>query len=437
MGLTARWWDRFAEWRVVDAAAVLACLALTGLAAKAHWSALPWPVIVGAGVPGSLAQWWRRRWPQVATLAGAAAYALSGNPAPLLVGLYSGASYAPGRQVGVLAVVGWAGFAGWSWIDEGRLTVDSAVSSAVAAALVTALGLYTAARRALAASWRERAESAEAERRLRDERARSAERTRIAREMHDVLAHKVSLIALHAGALELSASGGSPRIEEGAALIRVTAREALQELRYVLGVLRAESAPPDAPSTPRSPAPPGARHPSDAGTSGGGGGEPFADLSSLVRASERAGQRVELHDRAGPLPPVTARVVYRVAQEGLTNAHKHAPDAPAAVSVDRGDDGTVTVTVDNPPAIGAPADLPGSGAGLIGLAERVRLVGGTLHGGPRGREEGGGWRLRAVLPRLDHGVHEGVPADGTAKGRASGEPADTTDATGTTERYAS
>ncbi|MBG0819693.1 sensor histidine kinase [Planomonospora sp. ID91781] len=455
MGLTVRWRDRFAGRRVVDAAVVLVCLALTGLAAKAHWSALPWPVIVGAGVPGSLAQWWRRRWPQAATVAGAAAYALSGNPAPLIVGLYSGAAYAPRRQVWALAVAGWAGFAGWSWIDEGRLTVDGVVQAAAAAALVTALGLHVATRRALAESWRERAESAEAERRLRDEQARSAERTRIAREMHDVLAHKVSLIALHAGALELAAGGGSPRIEEGAALIRVTAREALQELRYVLGVLRAEPGLPDAPHRPVPPGTRHAAHPPDAGASGGYeghegheghgeygehagydgydgyDGEPFADLSSLVRASERAGQRVELHDRAGPLPPVTARVVYRVVQEGLTNAHKHAPDAPVTVSVDRDGVGAVTVAVDNPPASGAPADLPGSGSGLVGLAERVRLVGGTLHGGPVGLEEGGGWRLRAVLPHLDHGVREGVPAGGAT------EMTGMTDASGTTGRYAS
>ena len=107
---------------------------------------------------------------------------------------------------------------------------------------------------------------------------------------------------------------------------------------------------------------------------------PFADLASLVQTSMRAGQPVELHDEAGPLPPATARVVYRIVQEGLTNAHKHAPGARTTVSLHRADR-SVTVTVHNDVA-GAPMDLPGSGAGLVGLAERLRLVGGTLRSGP-------------------------------------------------------
>jgi signal transduction histidine kinase len=73
----------------------------------------------------------------------------------------------------------------------------------------------------------------------------------------------------------------------------------------------------------------------------------------------------------------------------------------------------VTVTVRNTAALSAPTNLPGSGAGLVGLAERVRLVGGTLHSGPLAREDGGGWRLRAILPWLDHGVDEGAEAGRT------------------------
>lgn len=399
MDVAGGWWARLADQRVVDAAVVVTCLALTCFAVMGQWSRLPAAVIVGAGAVGSLAQWQRRQRPQLATLAGSAALALSGNPGPWLAGLYAGAAYAPRRHVWALAVVGWAGFAGWSWIDAGRLSARDAGQDAVAAALVTALGVYVATRRALTASWRERAERAEAERRLRDQQARSAERARIAREMHDVLAHKVSLIALHAGALEEFSAGGGESgrpdpIRQGAALIRITAREALQELRYVLGVLRAD--PEDLLTL------------DDASLDAQDGREPFADLASLVQASAQAGQRVELHDLAGPLPPAMARVVHRIVQEGLTNAHKHAPDAPTTVSVDRGEDGTVTVTVRNGPTDGAPADLPGSGSGLVGLAERVRLVGGTLHSGPLSAEDGGGWRLRAVLPWLDHSIDERV-----------------------------
>lgn len=364
--------------RWADAALVLACLVLTALAVKGHWSPLPRSAIAAAGVAGSAAQWWRRTRPQLVNLTGAAAYALSGNPGPLLVGLYSAASYAARRHLLVPAVVGWAGFAAWSWIDGGRLSVDDAVAGAVGVALVMILGVYTATRRALLASWQDRAQQAESERRLHEEQARSHERTRIAWEMHDVVAHKVSLIALHAGALELTAKASPDRITHEAALIRVTAREALQELRSVLGVLQAN---------------PGQRASDQAAVEQG---EPFADLTSLVEASVRAGQPVELHDDAGSLPPATARVVYRIAQEGLTNARKHAPYASTTVTVHLAEAGTVTVTVHNEPTASAPMDLPGSGSGLVGLAERLRLVGGSIHSGSTAE---GGWQLRAVIPQ--------------------------------------
>jgi signal transduction histidine kinase len=365
----AQWRSLAADPRAVDAVLVLAGLALTALAVKGHWSVLPGPAIAVAGAVGSLAQWPRRRWPELSAVGGAAGYALSGNPLPAVVGLYSAGSHAPRRRVWAAAVVGWCGLAGWAWINAGRLSWLDAAATAGATALIVGVGVHVATRRALAESWQERANRAEAERQLRDEPARSAERARIAREMHDVVAHKVALIALHAGALELGARDGTAPVRDGAALIRSTAREALEELRSVLGLLQAD--PPAGPDAP------------------------FADLASLVAASVRAGQAVELRDDGGPLPPATGRVVYRVVQEGLTNAHKHAPDAPVTVTVDRDPAGDVTVTVHNPAPAGPPMDLPGSGSGLVGLAERIRLVGGTLHSGPLA---GGGWRLRAVVP---------------------------------------
>jgi len=375
-------WRRIAaDPRAADAALVVVCLLLTVLAVKTPWSPLPRLVIAVAGVLGSLAQWPRRSHPQVAAVAGAACYALSGNPGPWLLGLYTGALLAPRRHVWAYGVVAWAGWLTWSWIDTGGLQLDDVVFGAVGVALVVAVGGYLAARNALVVALRQRAEQTEAEQLLREERARTAERTRIAREMHDVVAHKVSLIALHAGALELQTEGGS---RHSAGLIRITAREALQDLRAVLGVLRLQ--------------------PGDAPTASIDEGELFADLASLVRASAQAGQPVELRDQAGPLPPATARVVYRVVQEGLTNAGKHAPGAPTLVSVLRGEDGTVSVTVYNEAAAGAPRELPESGFGLVGLAERIHLVGGSLHGGPLGKA--GGWELSAVVPWIDHHVAE-------------------------------
>jgi signal transduction histidine kinase len=358
-----RWRKVVTDRRVVDAVLVVACLLLTPLAVKTPWAELPRPVIAIAGVLGSAAQWPRRRWPLVATAGGAAAYVLSGNPGPLLVGLYSGAAYAPRRLVWPAALIGWAGFAGRSWLDADHLGLTDAFYAALLAGLGVAVGRYASTHGALVESLRERARHAEAERELREEQARAAERARIAREMHDVLAHKVSLIALYAGALELHA-GGSERLEQGTALIRTTAREALQELRGVLGMLRTEPA-------------------------------PFAELASLVATSAQAGQPVELSDEAGTMPAATARVVYRIVQEGLTNAGKHAPGAPTTVSLRRDADGSVTVSVRND--AGVPAGLPGAGLGLVGLAERIRLVGGSLHSGP----VGDGWELRAVVPWVE------------------------------------
>ncbi|SHN20340.1 sensor histidine kinase [Cryptosporangium aurantiacum] len=359
--------------RVADGLLVLGCLFLTALAVKTPWSALPLPVIAVAGVAASVALWWRRRLPHVAAAAGAVGYALSGNIGPLLTGLYAAGAYAPRRHVGWLALVGWAGAAGWFWIDVGRLTLSDAVYAAIGVAVPVGVGIHVATRRVLQEAWRERAERADAERALRDEQARAAERTRIAREMHDVLAHKVSLIALHAGALELTADGGADRVREGAGVIRTTAREALHELRTVLEVLHADA-------------------------------EPFTDLGSLVADAARAGQHVMLDDTAGVLPAPSARVVHRVVQEGLTNARKHAPGAVVTVTVRRDEEG-VRVTVANPASNGAPLDLPGSGSGLVGLRERVRLVGGALDAEP----VDGGWELRAIVPWLD------LPAEADAR----------------------
>jgi signal transduction histidine kinase len=377
------WWRRpVATRRLTAAAVLLACLFLTVLAVKTPWSPLPRWAIAVAGVLGSAAQWSHRRWPHLAAVAGAVAFPLSGNPGPWLVGLYAGVTHAPRRQVWLPGVVAWGGFLAYSWVTGHRVTFVDVVGGTLVVCLVMAAGLYLATRNALLVALRQETERADGERRLREDQARAAERTRIAREMHDVLAHKVSLIALYAGALELH-TGGDDRLREGTELIRVTAREALQELREVLGVLRAE---PDGRDPVR---------------------EPYADLPALVEASAHAGQPVELHDTAGPLPPATARVVYRTVQEGLTNAHKHAPGAPTTVSIGRDDRGRVTVTVRNDAGTGRPAELPGSGSGLIGLGERIRLVGGSLRSGPHG---GAGWELHAVVPWLDQRV-EGSPAE--------------------------
>ncbi|MFI1996266.1 sensor histidine kinase [Actinoplanes sp. NPDC020271] len=356
---TARSWS--GRPRVGDALIVAACLVLTTPAVTTPWSPLPSPVVGTAGTLAALALWWRRSHPYAVVVIAALGYALSGNEGPLLVGLFAAGLNASRRHVWWLVVAGWAGASGLNSVKAGRLDWWDAEFAAVVAAATIGLGVHLGTRRALREAWRERAERADADLAVREERARTVERNRIAGEMHDVLAHKVSLIALHAGALELTADGGVDRVREGAGLIRVTAREALVELRGVLGVLRADA-------------------------------QPYADVKSVVADARSAGQRVVVRDSAGLLPASAARVVQRVVQEGLTNARKHAPGTEVTVTVVRSAD-EVTVTVANPVSESV-LDLPGSGAGLVGLTERVRLAGGTLTAGPAGT----GWRLRVQMP---------------------------------------
>jgi signal transduction histidine kinase len=238
-------------------------------------------------------------------------------------------------------------------------------------------GLFVRARRALIHSLRERAEQAESERELEVAHAREAERRRIAREMHDVLAHRVSLVSLHAGALEFHPDAPPEEIAAAAAVIRASARDALQELRDVIGVLREE----DAPGSPEPPQP------------------VLGDVQALVGESRAAGMRVDF--AAGELPddsvPATVgRTAYRIVQEGLTNARKHAPGAAVSVAVDRVDGPALVVSVVSRRAVRAGANgLPGSGTGLIGLSERVTLVGGALD---HGFDAAGDFVLKATLP---------------------------------------
>ena len=221
---------------------------------------------------------------------------------------------------------------------------------------------------------RERAEHA---RQLAE--ARRREREAIAREMHDVLAHRISLVSVHAGALAYRAKqpGGpelsSAEVAGSAQIIGDNAHQALDELQDVLRVLRAdeESAAPQ----PRT-----------------------ADLPDLVRQARAGGQRVEVRNEAGAadgLRPNLQRTVYRVVQEGLTNARKHGPGAPVTVRLAGAPGDALIVEVSNPLSAEVPgARIPGTGTGLAGLAERVELDGGALE---HGRADGV-FTLRARLP---------------------------------------
>ncbi|MFB9724329.1 sensor histidine kinase [Planobispora longispora] len=240
--------------------------------------------------------------------------------------------------------------------------------------VVTIWGMLVRARRQLVVSLRERAERAEAEAELRVEGARRLERERIAREMHDVLAHRLSLLSVHAGALEYRPDMPTDDVAKAAGVIRSGAHQALQDLREVIGVLRlgGEETAPDRPQPTLS------------------------DLSALVEESREAGMDVRLDMRIGDVGEASARLgrnVYRIAQEALTNARKHAAAAPVTLAVAGGPGDGLTIEICNPLTGGQ--SIPGSGTGLIGLTERAELMGGRLE---YGRASDGRFRLSAWLP---------------------------------------
>ena len=250
------------------------------------------------------------------------------------------------------------------------------VLALAAHAALVAWGALTRARRALVASLRERARRAEAEQAQRVAAARTHERTLIAREMHDVLAHRLSLLAASAGALEYRPDAPPERIARAAGVVRAGAHQALEELREVIGVLRADGTDPAA----DRPQP------------------VLTDLPALLAESRDAGTEVRLADRvADPAaaPDTAGRTAYRIVQEGLTNARKHAPGHPVHVLLDGGPGDGLLIELRNPLPDRPPDAPPGSGTGLVGLAERAQLAGGRLG---HVVTPDGEFRLHAALP---------------------------------------
>ncbi|MFJ4187046.1 sensor histidine kinase [Kitasatospora sp. NPDC089509] len=314
-----------------------------------------------------------------------------------------------GALIAVLSVTRAESLVGWAGTTGSQLLVQAAT---------LAFGLWLHGRRMLIRTLHAQVETLRRERELRAEQARSAERARIAREMHDVLAHRLSLLVLHAGVLRDQALAGTvaadpDRLTHRLELLRTTAARSLDDLRDVLGALRAD--PPDppesseppvssaasVPSVPpvvevRPPAPPGpvgvpvrvpVRVPAPA----------LRDLTELVAEARQAGQQVELSLSGDPesVPTTHRLAVHRVVQEALTNARKHAHAAPVTVRVGYGDPAT-TVEVRNGPGLASSNGLGGGGGyGLVGLGERVGALGGHLDAGPDGT---GGFRLSARLP---------------------------------------
>jgi signal transduction histidine kinase len=252
-----------------------------------------------------------------------------------------------------------------------ELVLGGIVGGAFAVLLPGIVGVWVRTRAELLGALRDRAERAEAERELMARDAVLTERTRIAREMHDAVGHRVSLMVLQAGAIEMAASDPE-RVTTLAEQVQTAGRQALDELRQAVGVLRSGEQE-DAPLAPQ----PG-----------------LDDLERLVKEWRTAGMAVELHTPpALAVDPVTSRAAYRIVQEALTNAGKHAPGARVTVDVDRREDELV-VQVRN--GAGRPAEDPSSGGfGLVGLRERVRTLGGRFRAEPR---LDGGFDVEAGLP---------------------------------------
>ncbi len=371
---------------LVDAAGCLAAFALGALflAPDLRDSASPlsttqFVVDISCGVLACVALWWRRRWPLGVALACAALGMVSTSATPAgLLALSSLAVYRPLRPVLLVAVL-WIPcvlvFSAYS-PTTGPVAVFLLVTPLVLAAI--GWGMFLRARRQLLQTLRERATRAESDQRLHEEQARMAERTRIAREMHDVLAHRISLLALHAGGLEMRPDLPPAKVRATAELMRLTARQALEELRGVIGVLREEAGQDPPPAAPQP---------------------TLSDIRRLVEETRSAGARIDFEmqvDHSDAVPSALGRDAYRIVQEALTNIGKHASGSTAWVRVTGGPEGGLHVRVRNRKPLRAatgPA-LPGSGAGLLGLQERVALAGGTLVHGP---DESGDFVVDAEL----------------------------------------
>ncbi|WP_238015303.1 histidine kinase [Dactylosporangium sp. AC04546] len=332
-------------------------------------------------LPAVVLLWWRRRWPVAVALlmlipsavtdmaGGAAAIAVFGVAVhrPLRVALWVAAAH---FVVPIpYSVV---------YPDPDLKPVGANTIALLILSVAVAWGVTVRSRRELIASLRERAARAEQAAEQQAELQRGLERERIAREMHDVLAHRISLISLHAGALEIRKDLSREQVAAAGTTIRASAHQAMEELREILGVLRTSA---DEGLRPR---------------------QDLADLDELVEEARQAGTPVSLDNRldgADAPPPVVNRTAFRLVQEGLTNARKHAPGASVQLSLVRTDEGDLHVRLHNPlPARPVTPALPGSRSGLVGLAERVSLAGGRLEHGPRRTGGAVHFHLEAWLP---------------------------------------
>ncbi|SNY23773.1 sensor histidine kinase [Paractinoplanes atraurantiacus] len=395
--------------RVADLIAVLCALLYGAIMvplgdATSPSAAIPWQADVVVGVLCALTLFARRRWPLAVCLIllpiGTVSVMATGA---ILIALFTVAIRYRAKVVFILAAAHvTTGIVYYALQDSPPfpLWVDIVMRAATGLATI-GWGLFLRAYRRLTLSLRQEALRAREEQQLRIDQARLTERSRIAREMHDVLAHSMSMVSLHAGALEVSSDAPPAEIAAAARTIRQSAHEALEELRAVIGALREGDL-----SEPEPPQP------------------GLADVEELVDGARTAGMTIDLvwlRPRVEP-SPVLGRTAYRLLQEALTNARKHAPGESVDVRLDGATGGDLRILVTNAlpneaggvnpawhghaewdstvseggvPTPGGSADrVPGSGSGLVGAGERAALVGGRVEYGPEDER----FRFEAWLP---------------------------------------
>ncbi|GAA2219810.1 histidine kinase [Streptomyces nogalater] len=387
------------------------------------------PVFVGIvfGLVAGAVLLVRRKWPIAVVLV-----AIAVTPAEMgflmgVVGLYTLASCElPRRVIGALSGMSLLGTAVVTFVRvrqdmaRGDLTLGdwflpfAAVTTSLGlTAPPVLLGLYVGARRRLMESLRERADSLERELQLLAERAeeraewaRNEERTRIAREMHDVVAHRVSLMVVHAAALQAVARKDPEKAVRNAALVGDMGRQALTELREMLGVLRAGEGAVRRPSgvplaaVGEAAQAAASRAEESRAAAEAAEGPCLSELEELVGQSAAAGMAVDLsvEGEARSYPAEIEQTAYRVVQEALTNVHKHAAGAKTYVRLaHRVSEIAMQVENEPPPepASASAAGLPSGGNGLVGMRERVVALGGVFVSGPT---DAGGFRVSAVIP---------------------------------------
>ena len=398
LGSVRTWW-RALDRRLVDAAVAVVLLALTAIPLATDslqagqrpsdiWAYL---LAVALCVPFVF----HRRFPVAAITVACCALVLyavgryNAYPGLPIFVLVAGISLHSTRRRALLA----AGLAAVAlsvavWLQPERVaTASTWVASLLAVAVAWLWGENLRNRRARWAAMEERARRLEAEREERDRQAVTDERLRIARELHDVVAHSMSVIAVQSGVANHVIDSRPAQARQALATIEATSRSALVELRRLLGVLRQG----DDPVASLEPNP------------------GMAELGRLADQIRSAGVEVELkvEGEPGDLPPGVDLSAFRIAQEGLTNVLKHGGGvarvlvrySPGAVAVEIADDGRAGA------ADVAPAE--GTGHGLIGMRERVAVFGGELTAGP---VPGGGYRMAARLPyAAAAGAGEGQP----------------------------